>query len=87
MPGEQVVIEGTAMNGRAGAVVEADDGRMYYVGGLDAWDRELMMRRVSVTGTLRLRPPTVETRPPDEEQETGLPGETLVLDDATWSAR
>ena len=83
--GRSVTVVGTALDGRAGALVEADDGRWYYISALEAWDAELAMQRVSVTGVLRLRPATVPRVPADEEQRTGLPGDTLVLDDASWS--
>jgi hypothetical protein len=83
--GTTVVVEGLALPGRAGALVQADDGTPYYVGGLETWDDALMMKRVSVTGVLRIREPTVQRLPPEEEQSTGLPGRTFVIDDASWS--
>jgi hypothetical protein len=83
--GQKVVIEGSALNGRAGALVQTDDKTTYYVGGLDEWSDELVMKRVSVTGVLRVRAATVETRPPEAPQLTGLTRATRVLDDATWT--
>lgn len=83
--GQTVVVKGRALNGRAGALVQTDDNKMYYVGGLDEWSDELVMKRVSVTGVLRVRQATVESLPPDAPQLTGLTSDTLVLDDATWT--
>ncbi len=83
--GEKVVVEGRALNGRAGALVQTDDKKAFYVGGLDEWSDDLVMKRVSVAGVLRVRAATVESRPPEAPQLTGLTSETLVLDDATWT--
>ena len=84
-PGETTTVEGIALNGRAGAVVETDDRAWYYVGGLQAWDDAHVMQRVSVTGVLRRRGAQIPADQPDDEQSTGLADETLVLDDASWS--
>ena len=83
--GQKLVIEGSARNGRAGALVQTDDKTTYYVDGLDEWPDELVMKRVSVTGVLRIRGATVESRPPDAPQLTGLTNATRVLDNATWT--
>ena len=83
--GQDVVIEGQALNGRAGALVETADQKVYYIAGLDEWSDELVMKRVSVTGVLRVQPATVENRPPEAPQLSGLTSDTLVLDDATWT--
>lgn len=83
--GERTTVEGLALNGRAGAVVETDDRAWYYVAGLDAWDDAHVMQRVSVTGVLRRREAQVPAEQSDEEQSTGLADETLALDDASWS--
>ena len=50
------------MNGRAGAVVETDEGAWYYVAGLEAWDDAHVMQRVSVTGVLRRREAQIPSR-------------------------
>ena len=81
----RTTVEGLALNGRAGAVVQTDDGAWYYVGGLEAWDDAHVMQRVAVTGVLRRRAAQIPAEQSDEEQSTGLADETLVLDDASWS--
>jgi hypothetical protein len=83
--GEEIEVRGLAMNGMAGAIVETGSGPPYYVGGLDEWDREILMKQVTVKGKLRVRGATVERRPPEEEQSHGLPGRTMVLENPTWS--
>jgi hypothetical protein len=65
--------------------VQTDDGSVYYVAGLGAWDDRHAMRRVSVRGVLRERPPEVPSGDAEGEQSTGLADETLVLDEASWS--
>jgi hypothetical protein len=83
--GETVVVEGRASPTAAGASVTTDDRETFYVGGLDAWDPELELKRVRVTGVLRLRRATVAERPPEEDQEHGLMDDTFVIDNASWS--
>jgi hypothetical protein len=83
--GETVVVEGCASPTAGGASVTTDDRETFYVGGLDAWDPELELKRVRVTGVLRLRPATVVWRPPEEDQEHGLTDDTFVVDNASWS--
>jgi hypothetical protein len=83
--GETTVVEGLALNGRAGALVQTDEGSWYYVGGLDSWDDALVMQRVSVTGVLRLREAGIPDEEPEGEHSTGLADDTLVLDDPSWS--
>ena len=82
--GERIEVSGHAYPAAAGPLVEGDDGRSYYLGGTSDWSTDVIGKRVVVTGTLRLRPPQVETLPPDQEQSHGLPDETLVIDEAQW---
>jgi hypothetical protein len=82
--GERVEIQGFAIPAAAGPTVHTDDGQSYYLGGARDWGTDMIGKRIVVSGTLRLRPPQVETRPPDQDQEHGLTDETLVIDDAQW---
>lgn len=81
---EPVEVSGRAYPAMAGPIVHADDGREYYLLGVDEWSTDMIGQRVVVTGTLRLRAAQVETRPPEQEQSHGLTDETLVIDDAQW---
>jgi hypothetical protein len=82
--GERISVEGLAMNGMAGALIETDDGAWYYVAALDSWDDALVMQRMAVTGVLRLRGADLPSEQ-EGEQSAGLGDDTLVLDDASWS--
>jgi hypothetical protein len=81
---EPVEVRGRVYPAMAGPIVHADDGRQYYLGGVDEWSRDMIGQPVVVTGTLRRRAAQVETLPPDQEQSHGLTDETLVIDDAQW---
>lgn len=81
---EPVEVHGHAYPAAAGPIVRGDDGRSYYLRGVEEWRRNMIGQRVVVTGTLRLRPAQVQTLPPDQEQSHGLPDETLVIEDAQW---
>ena len=81
---ERVEVSGHAYPAAAGPLVQADDGRSYYLRGARDWSTDMIGKRVVVTGTLRLRPAQVKTLPPDQEQSHGLPDDTLVLDEAQW---
>lgn len=83
--GSTVVVEGRADPAAAGAAVTTDNGDTYYLGGVRRWDREVELRRVTVTGVLRVRTATVPDLPPDEEQIHGLVDDTFVIEDASWS--
>ena len=83
---EHIEVSGHAYPAAAGPLVEADDGRSYYLGGVGEWDTDMIGKRVVASGTLRLRSPQVQTLPPDQEQSHGLTDETLVLEDAQWTA-
>jgi hypothetical protein len=81
---EPIEVVGSASLAAAGPMVNADDGRRYYLLGVEEWRRDMRGKRIVVTGTLRLRPAQVQTLSPDQPQSHGLPGETLVIDDAQW---
>jgi hypothetical protein len=83
--GQHIEVQGNAYPAAAGPTVDGDDGTSYYLLGVPDWSPEMFGKRVVVTGTLRLRPPQVETLPPDQEQSHGLPDATLVIDDAQWT--
>lgn len=84
--GQQIELQGTAYPAAAGPLVQGDDGKSYYLGGVPDWDTDMIGKRVSVSGRLRSRPAQVETLPPDQEQSHGLTDATLVIDDAQWSS-
>lgn len=84
-PAQEVVVVGKAQNAASGAVVAADDGRVLYVGGLDAWPDALLGARVEVRGRLVRRKLAPDPTPgPGGEQRHGMVGESDVLDAARW---
>jgi hypothetical protein len=80
--GDTVLIRGTAVSARAGAVVTFPDGTPVYVSGLGEWAGKFEGRRVEVRGVLRRRASQV----PSGQQSGGL-GETYALDRARWTLR
>lgn len=82
--GESIQVEGHALPAAAGALVDGDDGRSYYLGGVGSWSTDMIGQRVVVSGVLRLRPAPVQRRPPHQEQSHGLTDDTLVIDDPQW---
>lgn len=84
-PAQEVVVVGKAQNAASGAVVAVDDGRVLYVGGLDAWPDALLGARVEVRGRLVRRKLAPDPTPgPGGEQRHGMVGESDVLDAARW---
>jgi hypothetical protein len=83
--GSSVVVEGRADPAAAGAAVTTDDGAIYYIVGLDRWEPDVELKRVRVSGVLRVRKGSVPELPPDEPQKHGLVDDTFVIEDASWS--
>ena len=81
---QPIEVRGHAYPAAAGPLVQGEDGRSFYLGGVGDWSTDMIGQPVVVTGTLRLRRAQVETLPPDQEQSHGLPDDTLVIDDAQW---
>jgi len=50
--GPMTTVEGTAGNGKAGAVVMSSGGGVVYVDGLDAWPKGVDGKAVAATGVL-----------------------------------
>jgi hypothetical protein len=83
--GSSVVVEGRADPAAAGAAVTTDDGDMYYIAGLQRWDPDVELKRVTVSGLLRMRKGSVPELPPEEPQRHGLVDDTFVIENASWS--
>jgi hypothetical protein len=80
-----LVVVGKAADAASGAIVQADDGRVLYIGGLDAWPTGLLGKRVEVRGRLERRKLAPDPTPgPDGAQRHGMVGHSDVLVDARW---
>lgn len=81
--GKPIEIEGIARESVLSAVVEADNGAVYHLGGMDYWpDDDVIGKRVTVSGTFHKRDlapdPVVEE---DGSVSHGAVGAASVIDD------
>ena len=78
-------IEGTAQNGKDGALVMSSNREAYYVDGLDSWDDSVHGKQVEVTGILKTETSNEENLKNEKgEWSAGVEGEKRILYDATW---
>lgn len=49
---KSTTITGIAQDAKAGAIIVTDDGAHYYIDGTDHWDKQLLGKRLTVTGEL-----------------------------------
>jgi len=49
---QKIEVIGKAINAKLGAVVISDDKGVFYLDGLDSWDKEFYEKKVKVTGKL-----------------------------------
>lgn len=52
---QKIEVIGKAINAKLGAVVVSDDKGVFYLDGLDSWDKEIYEKKVKVTGKLMIR--------------------------------
>ncbi len=85
MKDQPVIINGIALNGKAGALVKSKDGEVYYLDGLSSWSADLINKQVAVTGNLK-----IETISEDElkneqgEWKQGILGKIKSLQNSKW---
>lgn len=85
MKDQPVMINGIALNGKAGALVKSKDGEVYYIDGLSSWSADLINKQVAVTGNLK-----IETISEDElkneqgEWKPGISGKIKTLQNPKW---
>jgi len=79
---KNIVIIGTAWNAKAGAVVVTNKEAVYYVDGLDLWDKKFYGKKVKVTGKLVLvnHPKRRKDEPLVQEME----GTQRIIKKAKW---
>lgn len=81
---DKITLTGIARNGKAGALLQTDEG-VFYIDGLSAWNEGLLNQNAEVTGS-------VEIEKADEqdlinepgEWRTGISGEKKTLVGAMW---
>jgi hypothetical protein len=78
--GAKQTLVGIARDGKAGPAILVD-GEPVYVKGVDAWPKEWIGERVSVTGHVRTRQGLPEKPPP---KEGGIVGPYRMIEDATY---
>ena len=85
MNDQLVRITGVAQNGKAGALVKTNDGKAYYIEGLNAWPLDTHNKQVTVTGKLKTE--TVdenELKNAQDEWKGGLVGQIYIIQNAQW---
>jgi len=85
MNDQLVRITGVAQNGKAGALVKTNDGKAYYIEGLNAWPLDIHNKQVTVSGKLKTE--TVDENEMKNEQgewKAGLVGEIKTIRNAVW---
>ena len=81
-----VIFDGVAGNAKAGAILQADGGAVYYLEGVDAWPKELNGKRVRVRGSQLVEETYPEPRGPNGEIAAGLSGKVVRIRDPKWEA-
>jgi hypothetical protein len=80
-----VTVRGVAHDAKGGAIVQTDEGEVYYVAGLDSWPADLRGVRVEVTGRPAHRKLIPDPVVSDSgEHSAGAFGDQDVLEAATW---
>jgi hypothetical protein len=86
--GHRITVVGTALNMKYFAAVKTDDGRFYYLDGLEEWSDEYWGKRVKVTGKLILKEYSKEVKMGDDSVST-IPQQKLgtwkILMQPKWS--
>ena len=80
--GKIIVVTGKAVNGMGGAIVVRDNGKPYYLEGLDHWTRKFYGKKVRVTGTLVI----IHTPTTDEKgRPQQVIGEQWLIKKPKWA--
>jgi hypothetical protein len=78
---KKITVVGTALNAKAGAIVE-NDKHSYFVFGLNEWDERFYGKKVKVTGRLVIKENKGSSSYPGEFAE--WKGKMFVLKNARW---
>lgn len=84
---QPVTIIGVALNGKAGALVKATDGKVYYIEGLSVWPSDIHNKQVTVSGFLKVETYSEsDLKDAQGDWKQGLAGQIKVIQHAQWKA-
>jgi hypothetical protein len=80
---DDIIVVGKAENAKAGAIViSKDDQKMYYVDGLDFWDKKIIGKMVKVKGKLLIENKNAQKE--DEEISQQITGIKRIILKPKW---
>lgn len=82
--GEQITVQGTAINAKGGAIVIGRSFKTYFIDGLDKWDEDLREKKVQVKGTLKVLSIAEGTYSKEEAVSDGAGGEKRIILEPKW---
>lgn len=80
-----ITVTGLTQNGKGGALLVLDDSTVYYLEEIDAWETNLVGKRIEAIGTIK-----IETLYEDDlkneqgEYTQGVVGEKRILTNVKW---
>lgn len=81
---EKFTVRGIARNGKAGALLQTDEG-VFYIDGLSAWNDGLLNQNVEVTGSVEIEKTSEQDLLNEAgEWRAGISGEKKTLVGAMW---
>jgi hypothetical protein len=84
----QQTITGKAANGKGNALIVTDQGTVFAIDDLDAWDSLTEGRELEVTGIMIVENTSPDAlRTPTGEWIQGTPGERHIIRNASWIMR
>jgi hypothetical protein len=84
LSGQDTIIIGKAMNAKAGAVVITGNKHIYYLEGIDYWDKSICGKKISVNGTLE-QVKYSEKDSKSEEQVQEIQGDYMLIRNPKWN--
>lgn len=85
METKKITIEGKALNAKLGAIIETNNGEVFYIIGIDEWPGDVTGKMVKATGSVTSEfhnPTNLKTE--NGAYKTGISGEKVNLYDAKW---
>lgn len=79
---QKIVVIGKAINAKLGAVVISDNKGVFYLDGLESWDKEFYEKKVKVTGKLVIK--EWGKRKESEPTVATMAGPQKIIKRSTW---